>query len=223
MGCLETQTAKKTSSFVPRNTADLQIEPANGAADGALVTAFAQRFVDGADIFKTFQPYTARTVLGAHGRLWNVNCWALPAATQRADGPIALCMHGHGHSCCLTAWARFFAPLHEAGFNVIALDAPTFGRSGGTPRESGQANLWRTDDAALVTRLLAAFGVGQDSQRVHAFAQCMGGAMFLRALQAAPGLFGPFHVMHKYLHACMHACTHACVFLYVSLYVCLCE
>ena len=104
-------------------------------------------------------------------------------------------MHGHGHSCCVTSWIKFFAPLHAAGFNIIALDAPCFGRSGGSARESGQANLWRADDAALVIRLLRSFGVAPASQRTTAFAQCMGGAMFLRALSATPGMFSPFHVL----------------------------
>ena len=48
-------------------------------------------------------------------------------------------------------WGRFFAPLHRAGFRVVALDAPCFGRSSGP---TGQANLWRADDAELVMRVV---------------------------------------------------------------------
>ena len=42
-----------------------------------------------------------------------------------------------------------------------------------TAQATGQANLWRSYDAALVARLLKAWGVGPDSERVSVFAQCM--------------------------------------------------
>ena len=64
---------------------------------------------------------------------------------------VALCLHGHGACCGVGVWGRFFVPLHRAGFRVVALDAPCFGRSSGP---TGQANLWRADDAELVLRLL---------------------------------------------------------------------
>ena len=43
-----------------------------------------------------------------------------------------------------------------------------------------------------------AFGVDGDSEsEATVLAQCMGGAMFLRALSAAPALFGPRHLLHN--------------------------
>ena len=43
-----------------------------------------------------------------------------------------------------------------------------------------------------------AFGVYEgDESEATVLAQCMGGAMFLRALCAAPGLFGPRHLLHN--------------------------
>jgi hypothetical protein len=191
------------ADFVPHSTSDWAIEPSADPDDLALVAAFAEALPTAATVgadsatLGQIQPYRAHTTLGAHNRRWDVHCWALPAASGASTAPVALCMHGHGHSCCVTSWAAFFGPLHDAGFNVLALDAPCFGRSGGSARESGQANLWRVDDAALVLRLLRSFGVAPDSQRTTAFAQCMGGAMFLRAMDAAPGYFGPFHVLHN--------------------------
>jgi pimeloyl-ACP methyl ester carboxylesterase len=187
--------------FSPRSSAQLAIEPSARADDLDLVAAFAEALptaaVVGADAetLRRIQPYRASTALGPHNRVWDIHCWALPAAVSASTAPVALCMHGHGHSCCVTSWAAFFGPLHDAGYNIIALDAPCFGRSGGASRESGQANLWRADDASLVLRLLQSFGVASQSQRTTAFAQCMGGAMFLRALHMAPGFFGAFHVM----------------------------
>ena len=187
--------------FFPRSSAQFAIEPSARADDFDLVAAFAEALptaaVVGADAetLRQIQPYRASTALGPHNRVWDIHFWALPAAVSASTAPVALCMHGHGHSCCVTSWAAFFGPLHDAGFNIIALDAPCFGRSGGAARESGQANLWRADDASLVLRLLQSFGIASHSQRTTAFAQCMGGAMFLRALHTAPGFFGAFHVM----------------------------
>lgn len=194
-GTTTSSSKRDPGNFVPRSGPEWQVEPCS-AADLERVAAFADAFpTDGDALLRRMQPYRARTALGAHGRVWDVHCWALPAAVNATTAPVALCMHGHGHSCCVTSWAAFFEPLHAAGFNIIALDAPCFGRSGGSERESGQANLWRADDTSLVLRLLSSFGVAPDSQRCAAFAQCMGGAMFLRALHAAPGFFGAFHVL----------------------------
>jgi len=75
---------------------------------------------------------------------------------------------------------------------VLAVDAPCFGQSSGP---TGQANLWRGDDAALLLRLLEAFGVGATSGRATCLAQCMGAGMFMRALALSPGHFGPNHVL----------------------------
>ena len=138
--------------------------------DAELVEAFATTFgagdADLTGLLRRIQPHRARTKLGAHGREWDIHCWALPAAPSAgadAAPPVALCMHGHGHSCCVTSWARFFKPLHDAGFHVLALDAPCFGRSGGTADESGNARLWNLHDAELVVRLLQSFGAVVDA------------------------------------------------------------
>ena len=44
---------------------------------------------------------------------------------------------------------------------------------------------------------MQAFGVEEGSEKATVLAQCMGGAMFLRALAAAPSLFGPRHLLHN--------------------------
>lgn len=73
--------------------------------------------------------YTAQARLGA--RDWRVNVVAVPCAPELASGRVALCMHGHGHCCCVSAWGRFWAPMLRMGYHVLAFDAPGFGRSSG--------------------------------------------------------------------------------------------
>lgn len=50
-------------------------------------------------------------------------------------------------------------------------------------RPTGQANLWRSDDAALVLRLLDAFGVGSDS------GECRCHSPFLLPTNKPPSLY----------------------------------
>ena len=103
------------ADFVPHSTSDWAIEPSADPDDLALVAAFAEALptaaVVGADsaTLRQIQPYRAHTTLGAHNRRWDVHCWAMPAAAGASTAPVALCMHGHGHSCCVTSWAAFFA------------------------------------------------------------------------------------------------------------------
>lgn len=106
---------------------------------------------------------------------------------------IVLAMHGHGHECSCLDWARFFGALSAEGFRVVAFDSPCFGRSSGDA--TGQANLWRSDDAKLVVGLLEAFRCPPGG--AHVLGHCMGAAMFLRALSLAPTLFGHAHVLHN--------------------------
>ena len=120
--------------------------------------------------------YIAKTKLGAKNTKFSVGILAIEAPPsdtlqqQQQQPKVALCLHGHDSTCCVASWAAFFPALHAAGYHILALDAPCFGRSSGP---TAQANLWRRDDAALVIRLLDAFGVGSESGRCVAFApQC---------------------------------------------------
>lgn len=45
------------------------------------------------------------------------------------DGPSVLLLHGWESSTA--RWAALFEPLHKAGYNIYALDAPAHGKSGG--------------------------------------------------------------------------------------------
>ena len=106
---------------------------------------------------------------------------------------IYLSTHGHGRCCTSLVWIKFFEPLAKAGFNIIAFDAPCFGRSSGA--STGQANLWRSNDYELILRLLECFGAGHGS--VYFMAQCMGAAMMLRAMSVSPDSFGHHFVVHN--------------------------
>lgn len=141
------------------------------------------------------QAFVAETILGPKNTLWQVRGVTLaPAAPHPSGKPkIALAMHGHGDSCCALGWANFFSTLSLSGFRVVAFDAPCFGRSSGAA--TGQANLWRDDDAKLVVGLLEAFRCPPGG--AHLLGHCMGGAMGLRALSEAPALFGHAHVLNN--------------------------
>jgi len=137
------------------------------------------------------QAYTAVACLGQ--RQWRINVAAVPCPPSLSTGKVALFMHGHGHSCCISSWGRFWAPMLRQGFHLLAFDAPGFGRSHGA---ACQTIAWRDWDADLVLMLLQAFGA-QGRSRVTVFGQCMGGAMFFRALQKSPETFAARHVLHN--------------------------
>lgn len=155
-----------------------------------------------AALLRTIETFTAQTSLGPRQTTFSINIWHLPqlsihdsasSSSSLSSAPLILCMHGHGHGCCIASWARFWAPLHRAGYRVVAFDAPCFGQSSGP---AGQANLFRADDAELVIRVITSFGCSE-THPCTVFAQCMGGAMFLRALECAPLLFSHNHVMEN--------------------------
>ena len=141
------------------------------------------------------QAFVAETVLGPKHTMWRIRGITLAPAQPHPSGAhkIVLAMHGHGHSCCSLGWANFFDALSRDGFRVVAFDAPCFGRSSG--EATGQANLWRSDDAKLVVGILEAFRCPPGG--AHVLGHCMGAAMFLRALSEVPSLFGHTHVLNN--------------------------
>lgn len=174
----------------PRSLPDCSVvRDAESSPKGAMVARFSEavnRFLSTCEgVYERFEPHTARVSLGARGEVFDVNVWHLPSGDdgRAGRGPLALCMHGHGHCCSVASWAAFFPSLIRAGYSVVTIDAPGFGQSSGA---AGQANLWRTRDAFLVIRLLEAFGCGP-RRPATIFAQCMGGAMFLRAFSQRCG------------------------------------
>ena len=129
-----------------------------GAQKQTILHTFIARLNVNQDLLRTIETFTVKSTLGPRETKFEINVWTLPHPNDAA--PLALCMHGHGHTCCVASWARFWVPLHQAGFRVVAFDAPCFGQSSGP---AGQANLFRTDDAELVIRIITSFGCSETS------------------------------------------------------------
>ena len=126
-------------------------------------------------------PFTATTRLGAKQTTWSIKGLYVPCKTSSTNGArTLLCLHGHGSCCTALSWSNLFPHFHDS-HSIIAIDAPCFGRSSGP---SGQANLWRIDDALLINRLLESFKTAPNS--VDVAAQCMGAGMTMRAFAANP-------------------------------------
>jgi pimeloyl-ACP methyl ester carboxylesterase len=163
---------------------------------------------------KNARAYNLETVLGAKGRKWTVRVWAISphnnvannvnggsGGSSGSDGefvekaPVAICSHGHGESLGVMSWAKFWPRLHSEGIFILAFEAPCFGRSSG--QATGQANLWRYDDAELIIRLLEVFGVSSTSHRGIVFGECMGAGISLRAMAKHPGYFSGKMILHN--------------------------
>ena len=180
---------KASSRVVWRSTATLAM-----AADDSLDVARVAETV-GDESLADCQAFVAEAVLGPKDTKWQVRGITLAPSKPHPSGTqkMVLAMHGHSDSCSCLDWSRFFGALSRDGFRVVAFDAPCFGRSSGDA--TGQANLWRSDDAKLVVGLLEAFRCPPGG--AHVLGHCMGGAMFLRALSLAPALFAHAHVLNN--------------------------
>eukprot|EP00971_Amphidinium_carterae_P033936 667917-Amphidinium_carterae.1 len=82
----------------------------------------------------------------------------------------------------------------EKGYHILAFDAPGFGRSEGV---AGQTKSWREWDADLILALLQCFRCDRKGC-VTVFGECMGAAMFVRALLRSPDTFAAWHVLHNF-------------------------
>jgi pimeloyl-ACP methyl ester carboxylesterase len=84
-------------------------------------------------------------------------------------GPAVVLVHGFNHHA--EAWIRNIAPIAQAGFRVIAIDLPGFGRSGMPPMRYSLKGY-----SAFLERLLDAL----ELDRAHLVGNSMGGAIVLR-------------------------------------------
>lgn len=146
-------------------------------------------FPAAADVLSRAESWRGSLELGAY--TWDVLVRAVrtPGATR-----VALCMHGHGPDCTSFSWLPFWPALVERGFHILTFDSPGYGRSSGT---TNQTLKWKPYDQDLVLAILSGWGVPMEGGSVTVFGQCMGGAMFLRALGKQPHCFAPFHVLHN--------------------------
>jgi pimeloyl-ACP methyl ester carboxylesterase len=90
-------------------------------------------------------------------------------------GPAVLLVHGFNHHA--DAWVRNIDPLRRAGYRVIALDLPGFGRSGIPPMSYSLAGY-----AGFLVEFMAAAGV----ERAHLVGNSMGGAIALKTAVQHP-------------------------------------
>ena len=130
---------------------------------------------------------------GGSSTSWNVHVTTV--SSTAADGvgdekKVALLLHGMaGKDRCSAFFANYIAPLTTAGYNVLAIDFPGYGRSGDTtiPTKSGL-------DAALVRVVLQAFGVQSNVTVIAAGGGC---GTFARLYVEEPSLFSGHHVFHN--------------------------
>jgi pimeloyl-ACP methyl ester carboxylesterase len=85
------------------------------------------------------------------------------------QGPVVVLLHGFNHHA--EAWIRNIAALAQAGFRVLALDLPGFGRSGMPPMSYSLRGY-----SEFLRDFLAAAG----AERAHLVGNSMGGAIALR-------------------------------------------
>ena len=95
-----------------------------------------------------------------------VEAWFMPA---RHAGAAPLIINTHGNGELIDQWAERVAPLRDAGFGVLLVEYPGYGRSGGSPAEKNitAAMLAAYDWAAKHPRV--------DAGRIVAHGRSMGG------------------------------------------------
>lgn len=91
------------------------------------------------------------------------------------SGPVVVMVHGFNHHA--EAFIRNIAAVAEAGYRVVALDLPGFGRSGVPPMSYSLRGY-----SAFMTRFLDALGV----ERADLVGNSMGGAIALRTAIDSP-------------------------------------
>jgi uncharacterized protein len=95
-----------------------------------------------------------------------VETWFLPA---RQPGRAPLIMNTHGNGELIDQWAERVGPLRDAGFGVLRVEYPGYGRSGGKP-----------SDESITATMLAAYDWAArdprvDAARIVAHGRSMGG------------------------------------------------
>ena len=117
------------------------------------------------------------------GRDGPVEAWLLrPTAGNERPAPLLLFTHGNGE--LIDDWAGEFAPPRAAGFAVLLVEYPGYGRSAGAPSE-----------AAIAAAVLAAYDWARDApdidpRRIVAYGRSLGGgpACLLAARRPIAGL-----------------------------------
>ena len=114
--------------------------------------------------------------LGANGD-WEA--WLLqPAAAGALPAPLIIYAHGNGE--LIDHWVAPFAAMTDAGFAVLLVEYPGYGRSGGRPTR-----------ASISAAIVAAFDFASalpeiDARRIVAYGRSLGGAAVCELAAARP-------------------------------------
>ena len=128
------------------------------------------------------------------GGTWGVHVTTVPA-TNAGRTKVALLLHSFvGKNRCSALFAPYCPHLSEAGYDIIAIDFPGYGRSCDT-LVPARSNI----DEDLVVAILKAFGVEvADGGKEVTFIGAGGGCgTFARMYVKYPSLFGGHHVFHN--------------------------
>jgi uncharacterized protein len=107
-----------------------------------------------------------------------VEAWLLPARAGAPRGPLVIYAHGNGE--LIDMRAHEFAPLRDAGYAVLQVEYPGYGRSGGSPSEESVT-------AALVAAYDWAVASGRfDARRISGYGRSLGGGAIAQLAARRP-------------------------------------
>lgn len=121
-------------------------------------------------------------IAGGESKWFDVNgtrveAWLLPAASA---GVAPLIVYTHGNGELIDFWAQAFEPMRAAGFHVLLVEYPGYGRSSGKPSERSitAALLAAYDDATQDPRV--------DATRIVGYGRSMGGGAIAQLAARRP-------------------------------------
>jgi len=152
-------------------------------AGGLIATWSVQRFVTFPRPPDSAWNPAARGVAGGE-QLWldadgdRVEAWLLPARARDSNAPLVIYAHGNGE--LIDMRAQDFTPLRTAGYAVLQVEFPGYGRSAGSPSEkSVTAALVAAYDWALASRRF-------DAQRISGYGRSLGGGAIAQLAARRP-------------------------------------
>ena len=97
-----------------------------------------------------------------------VEAWFLPP-TSGSGGPAPLLLFTHGNAELIDDWADRFGPPREAGYAVLLVEYPGYGKSAGSPSEKS------IGDAVLAAYDWARASTAVDPRRIIPYGRSLGG------------------------------------------------
>lgn len=151
---------------------------------GPLIATWAiQRYVTFPDPPASAWNAAARAAVGGE-QVWlnaagdRVEAWLLPGRGGAAGAPLVIYAHGNGE--LIDMRAQDFAPLRAAGYAVLQVEYPGYGRSAGSPSEESVT-------AALVAAYDWAVASGRfDARRISGYGRSLGGGAIAQLAARRP-------------------------------------